>query len=57
MQCKENLFRKDPSDESASVLLERIRAEKKRLIQEGKIKREQARICHFTEGIILIMRS
>lgn len=30
-----------PSDEPASVLLERIRAEKKRLIQEGKIKRDK----------------
>ena len=30
-----------PSDEPASVLLERIRAEKERLIQEGKIKRDK----------------
>ena len=29
------------SDEPASVLLERIRAEKKRLVQEGKIKRDK----------------
>ena len=29
----------DPNDEPASVLLERIRAEKERLIKEGKIKR------------------
>ena len=35
------LVPQDPSDESASVLLERIRAEKKRLIQEGKIKRDK----------------
>ena len=33
------LVPQDPSDEPASVLLERIRAEKERLIQEGKIKR------------------
>lgn len=30
-----------PSDEPASVLLERIRAEKERLIQESKIKRDK----------------
>ena len=28
----------DPNDEPASVLLERIRTEKERLIKEGKIK-------------------
>lgn len=33
------LVPQDPNDEPASVLLERIRAEKKRLIAEGKIKR------------------
>ena len=33
------LVPQDPNDESASVLLERIRAEKERLIKEGKIKR------------------
>ena len=35
------LVTQDPSDEPASVLLERIRAEKERLIQEGKIKRDK----------------
>ena len=35
------LVSQDPSDEPASVLLERIRAEKERLIQEGKIKRDK----------------
>ena len=35
------LVQQDPSDEPASVLLERIRAEKERLIQEGKIKRDK----------------
>ena len=35
------LVPQDPNDEPASVLLERIRAEKKRLIKEGKIKRSQ----------------
>ena len=35
------LVPQDLSDEPASVLLERIRAEKKRLVQEGKIKRDK----------------
>ena len=35
------LVPQDPSDEPASILLERIRAEKERLIQEGKIKRDK----------------
>ena len=35
------LVPQDPSDEPASVLLERIRDEKERLIQEGKIKRDK----------------
>lgn len=33
------LVPQDPNDEPASVLLERIRAEKERLIKEGKIKK------------------
>ena len=33
------LIPQDPNDEPASVLLERIRAEKERLIKEGKIKK------------------
>ena len=35
------LVPQDPADEPADVLLERIRAEKERLIQEGKIKRDK----------------
>ena len=35
------LVPQDPSDEPASALLECIRAEKERLIQEGKIKRDK----------------
>ena len=35
------LVPQDPNDEPASVLLERIRAEKERLIKEGKIKRSR----------------
>ena len=35
------LVPQNPADEPASVLLDRIRAEKERLIQEGKIKRDK----------------
>jgi type I restriction enzyme S subunit len=36
------LVPQDPNDEPASVLLERIRAEKQRLIKEGKIKKDKS---------------
>ena len=35
------LVPQDPNDEPASVLLERIRAEKQRLIKEGKLKKDK----------------
>ena len=35
------LVPQDPNDESASVLLERIRAEKEEMIKQGKIKRDK----------------
>ena len=35
------LVPQDPNDEHASILLERIKAEKERLIKEGKIKRSK----------------
>jgi len=35
------LVPQDPNDEPASILLERIKAEKERLIKEGKIKRSK----------------
>lgn len=35
------LVKQDPNDEPASKLLERIKAEKEKLIQEGKIKRDK----------------
>ena len=35
------LVKQDPNDEPASVLLKRIKAEKERLIKEGKIKRDK----------------
>ena len=41
MAVQGKLVPQDPSDEPASVLLERIRAEKERLIKEGKIKRDK----------------
>ena len=41
MAVQGKLLPQDPNDEPASVLLERIRAEKERLIKEKKIKREK----------------
>ncbi|WP_081679561.1 restriction endonuclease subunit S [Acidovorax sp. JHL-9] len=38
------LVPQDPTDEPASVLLQRIRAEKNRLLAEGKIKRDKPRV-------------
>ena len=35
------LVPQDPNDEPASVLLEKIRTEKARLIKEGKIKKDK----------------
>lgn len=35
------LVPQDPNDEPASVLLEKIRAEKQRLIKEGKLKKQK----------------
>ena len=41
MAVQGKLVPQDPNDEPASVLLERIRTEKERLIKEGKIKRDK----------------
>ena len=41
MAVQGKLVPQDPNDEPASVLLEKIRAEKERLIKEGKIKKDK----------------
>jgi type I restriction enzyme S subunit len=41
MAVSGKLVPQDPNDEPASVLLERIRKEKERLVKEGKIKKEK----------------
>ena len=41
MAVQGKLTPQDPDDEPASVLLERIRAEKEKLVKEGKIKKEK----------------
>ena len=47
------LVPQDPNDEPASVLLERIKEEKERLIKEGKIKRSKKTVSsdtpHYTQ--------
>jgi type I restriction enzyme S subunit len=35
------LVKQDPNDEPASILIEKIREEKQRLIKEGKIKKDK----------------
>ena len=49
------LIPQDPNDEPASVLLDRIRAEKEELIKAGKIKRDKKESVIF-KGDTLIMR-
>ena len=44
------LVPQDPNDEPASVLLERIRDEKQRLIKEGKIKKDKNESIIFRRG-------
>ena len=50
------LVPQNPNDEPASVLLERIRAEKQQLIKEGKIKKDKVDSVIFKVMIIAIMR-
>ena len=49
MAVQGKLVPQDPNDEPASVLLERIRTEKERLIKEKKIKREK-NPCWYLKG-------
>lgn len=51
------LVPQDPNDEPASVLLEKIRAEKARLIKEGKIKKDKKESIITVVRTIPIMRS
>ena len=46
------LVPQDPNDEPASVLLERIRAEKKRLVKEGKLKKKDLEETPISEDEI-----
>ena len=41
------LVPQDPNDEPASVLLEKIRTEKARLVKEGKIKKDKNESFNF----------
>ena len=50
------LVPQDPNDEPASVLLERIRDEKQKLIKEGKIKKPSMNPSS-SNVIIIIMRT
>ena len=50
MLCKENQLNKDPNDESVEVLLEKIRAEKQKLFEEGKIKKKDLEISIVSQG-------
>ncbi len=47
MAIQGKLVPQDPNDEPAAVLLEKIRAEKQRLIKEGKIKKDKAESVIF----------
>ena len=46
------LVPQDPNDEPASVLLEKIRAEKKRLVKEGKLKKKDLEETPISEDEI-----
>lgn len=43
------LVPQDPNDEPASVLLDKIRAEKKRLVKEGKLKKKDLEVVAISE--------
>ncbi|CBK68611.1 hypothetical protein BXY_36360 [Bacteroides xylanisolvens XB1A] len=51
------LVPQDPNDEPASVLLEKIRTEKARLVKEGKLRRIRTSRLFLEVMTIPIMRS
>lgn len=53
MAVQGKLVPQDPGDEPASVLLERIRAEKQELIKAGKIKKDK-KAPKFSEELLEI---
>ena len=57
MAVQGKLIPQDPTDEPASVLLERIRAEKQRLVKEGKIKKDKHESVIFRRDNSPFMRS
>lgn len=49
MAIQGKLVPQDPNDEPASVLLERIREEKRRLVAEGKLKKKDLEVISISE--------
>lgn len=47
------LVKQDPNDEPANILLDRIRAEKARLVKEGKIKKSELKYSTISAEEIL----
>ena len=56
MAIRGQLVPQDENDEPASLLLEKIRAEKQRLIKEGKVKKDKTNQSSLRVMIIAIMR-
>ena len=48
------LVPQDPNDEPASVLIEKIRAEKEALIKQGKIKRDKNESYIFNNNLTIL---